>query len=544
MTSTNNSRTTQTPPARSRHRLSHSPASAPTPRPNISKRHISARLTTLAVPGPAIPIGCTQPCLAAPVRSPPVRPVHPATRAPATHPFERRPPTPSPSPRELTPSCPAITPNAPQVDTGGKTRREQRKRRTATGAAPGGNSAPKNRPARQRRSPDNYRHRHATPRGNNRHLPGQHQGTQPGTHGTIANQPCPYRTARTIGPVIDGIDGMNFRYRPATADNPQAAGTTLDAALARVLDGIDQFQRCATLTAPDMPLEAQPRGKALLIALSPGTVRVIGAGELAQTLRSRLDDGFHGWRTPLPPASRTPLYTLRGHLPPKTYNLLDRNGFATVEELRDIPDNAWLELRGAGQAFLDTLHHLLDTPPEPSANPDPVPNAAHHGWRLHVDPDGHTATLHTPGPIAITELTGTTVQLTRTDVPTGSDQASPSIASGTGDFWTVDLAEEILRGARPHGSTFLRALIDAGGTATAEHLRHATELDELRAATQTLTTSAARILGRRIPEGRKHRHFFTARPHPERPQDARVHDYYLPSPPREQFDQALQRLGR
>jgi hypothetical protein len=117
---------------------------------------------------------------------------------------------------------------------------------------------------------------------------------------------------------------------------------------------------------------------------------------------------------------------------------------------------------------------------------------------------------------------------------TGHDDGGPQ--------WTVEIAEQVLRRAQPGGSTFLRALIDEGGTATAERLREVLGVHELQYMTQTLTAAARKVLGRQALGWRPR--IATARQDPDHPRIARVYDYTMPADLVTIFDEALRRLNR
>jgi hypothetical protein len=163
------------------------------------------------------------------------------------------------------------------------------------------------------------------------------------------------------------------------------------------------------------------------------------------------------------------------------------------------------------------------------------------GWTFTVAADGRQAEVSAPDGIVVTALSGSTATLSLLDVEPPSD----GLDAGPPPRWDVDLAELILRRARPVGSVFIRALVDQGGTATAEKLRELTGLDALNQATQTLTKAASAVLseGDRHRRGRYWRHFFAARTHPDQPR-GRVYDYHLPDELVPLFADALARLGR
>lgn len=143
--------------------------------------------------------------------------------------------------------------------------------------------------------------------------------------------------------------------------------------------------------------------------------------------------------------------------------------------------------------------------------------------------------MRAPADLSVTGLTGRTLQLSASAEWGSPDRSQPPV-------WTVELAEEVLRNARPPGRAFLRALVDEGGTATADRLRELTGLEVLNRATMTLSSSAAQVLSRQDPDGRRWRHFFVARRHPD-DRYGRVHDYQLPDELVPIFDEALTRLS-
>jgi len=163
------------------------------------------------------------------------------------------------------------------------------------------------------------------------------------------------------------------------------------------------------------------------------------------------------------------------------------------------------------------------------------------GWTLTVIGDGRQAEVRAPGGIVVTAVSGSTATLSLSDV----EPRSKGLDAGPPPRWDVDLAELILRRARPVGSVFIRALVDQGGTATAEKLRELTGLGALNQATQTLTQAASAVFseGDRHRRGRYWRHFFVARTHPDQPR-GRVYDYHLPEELVSLFADALVRLGR
>lgn len=346
--------------------------------------------------------------------------------------------------------------------------------------------------------------------------------------------------------------GTPFIYRVEPYDESYPAGNSFENALQFALDTLGTDSVCGKLVGSDPHAAPEYQGWALLFPLSPGTVLVIGVSPLARAVREQLSNpgGFGGWFPYAPPTTRTPLHLLRELMLPQQYNTLTREGFATIEEVEAVPPDAWTELRNVGPRFVKSLMEAVRTvrnnpsPAQTETQPGYIDRrlesttGSDHGWQLQVAPDGMSATVQGPANLVVTNLTGATLRLT-CGTTSDHDRQVQQIE------WTTDLAERVLRGARSTGSTFLRALIDEGGTATAETLRERTGFDALNHATQSLTTSAKRVLTQHLGEYAGHwRHFFTERPHPRSGRGGRVYDYHLPDPPLRYFKEALTRLGR
>ena len=121
--------------------------------------------------------------------------------------------------------------------------------------------------------------------------------------------------------------------------------------------------------------DEEPLGSALVFRLWPARVlHVVGDSLLAAEFRRLLTAGAApGWDLHPVPAGHTPLHVLAGSLhslsgSDRFYNLLERNGFASVEEVAATPDACWLDLRNCGARFIDAVRqvigelHLSDAP--------------------------------------------------------------------------------------------------------------------------------------------------------------------------------------
>jgi hypothetical protein len=153
-----------------------------------------------------------------------------------------------------------------------------------------------------------------------------------------------------------------FAYRaPADPIYPEdwrlkPAGDELEEALQQVLAMFARFPHrgSAQLSEHD---DDSPDA-VLLFPVSPGRLHVVGVS-LAERVRLALTGGFHGWKLHELPQTQTSILALKPLLASRFYNLLVRNGFATLEEAAAVPDTGWLELRNVGTKFLHALHLLV-----------------------------------------------------------------------------------------------------------------------------------------------------------------------------------------
>lgn len=161
------------------------------------------------------------------------------------------------------------------------------------------------------------------------------------------------------------------------------------------------------------------------------------------------------------------------------------------------------------------------------------------GWELRVSEDGRQAVVRGPAGVAVTDLSGPILRL----VAGGANAVDLQGSTEPPFEWTVELAEDVVRQAKVNGRVFLRALVDEGGTATADRLREITGIEGLHRATQTLSSAASKALKAKLgDEGRRWRHFFERRAHPDERRAGRVHSYHLPEKLVPCFDEALKRV--
>ena len=110
----------------------------------------------------------------------------------------------------------------------------------------------------------------------------------------------------------------------------------------------------------------EPLGRALVFRLRPArSLHIVGDSPLAADFRRLLTAGeVPGWDLHPVPAGRTPLRVLAGPLHRlsgsyRFYNLVERNGFASVEEVAAMPQDCWFELRNCGTRFIAAVRHVI-----------------------------------------------------------------------------------------------------------------------------------------------------------------------------------------
>jgi sigma-70-like protein len=110
----------------------------------------------------------------------------------------------------------------------------------------------------------------------------------------------------------------------------------------------------------------QPMGSVLLFRPWPArALHIVGQSPLAGEFRRLITSGAApGWHLHPVPQCRTPLDVLGGPLLRRTgsrrfYNILDRHGFAYVEEVAATPDTCLLELRNSGPRMIAAVRAVI-----------------------------------------------------------------------------------------------------------------------------------------------------------------------------------------
>jgi hypothetical protein len=109
----------------------------------------------------------------------------------------------------------------------------------------------------------------------------------------------------------------------------------------------------------------EPLGGALVFRPAAQSLHVVGDSPLAAEFRRLVTAGaVPGWDLHPVPAGRTPLHVLAGPLhrlsgSNRFYNLLEREGFAYVEEVAVTPEGCLLEFRNSGPRFIMAVRQVI-----------------------------------------------------------------------------------------------------------------------------------------------------------------------------------------
>ena len=109
----------------------------------------------------------------------------------------------------------------------------------------------------------------------------------------------------------------------------------------------------------------EPLGGVLVFRPAARSLHVVGDSPLAAEFRRLVAAGaVPGWDLHPVPAGRTPLHVLGGPLhrlsgSNRFYNLLEREGFAYVEEVAVTPEGCLLEFRNSGPRFIAAVRQVI-----------------------------------------------------------------------------------------------------------------------------------------------------------------------------------------
>jgi hypothetical protein len=170
--------------------------------------------------------------------------------------------------------------------------------------------------------------------------------------------------------ISPGLQGQ-----PAAADAGWPRGDAPDGALPRpwgsdsALDALHSLAREFSSPRPPLwcpaSLKSGISGKAQVFRVRPGqSMHVVGVSPLAAELRWLLTAGAEpGWELHPVPGDRTPLRVLAGPLRRlsgngRFFNLLNRTGFAYVEEVTATPDECLTDLGNGGPGLVAAIRRV------------------------------------------------------------------------------------------------------------------------------------------------------------------------------------------
>ncbi len=154
--------------------------------------------------------------------------------------------------------------------------------------------------------------------------------------------------------------------------------------------------------------DPEPLGRVLVFRPSPArSLHVVGQSPLAEEFRRLIAAGaVPGWNLHRVPQGRTPLDVIAAPLLRRTgsmrcYKLLDRQGFAYVEEVAATPDECLLELRNSGPRLIAAVRAVISEL-GPTDNGTATTAAGHAGGPGRVLAD--TSAVLPPGAAAALQV--------------------------------------------------------------------------------------------------------------------------------------------
>ncbi len=174
------------------------------------------------------------------------------------------------------------------------------------------------------------------------------------------------RSGTAPGPGWDagaaGAEATAAAWFPAGLPSPGSGSGTPEQQLRIVISALARPGETSVVAGWD----DEAPGRALVFRLWPArSVHVVGDSPLAAEFRRLLTAGaVPGWDLHTVPAGHTPLHVLAGPLHRlsgsyRFYNLLERNGFASVEEVAATPEECWFELRNSGIRFIAAVRQVI-----------------------------------------------------------------------------------------------------------------------------------------------------------------------------------------
>src|SRR6266498_2836075 len=172
-----------------------------------------------------------------------------------------------------------------------------------------------------------------------------------------------------------GLTGAAAQPLPAPPDGPRPIESlTSEEHLRTVVARLSQSVELSASAGAD----SEPLGSVLVFRPWPArSLHVVGESPLAGEFRRLVTAGaVPGWQLHPVPPGRTPLEALAGPLLRRTgsrrfYNILERHGFAYVEDVAATPDECLLELRNSGPRLIAAVRAVISElgPEDDTAGP-------------------------------------------------------------------------------------------------------------------------------------------------------------------------------
>ena len=172
-----------------------------------------------------------------------------------------------------------------------------------------------------------------------------------------------------------GLTGAAAQPLPAPPDGPRPIESLTSEEHLRTV--VARLSRSVELSA-SAGADSEPLGSVLVFRPWPArSLHVVGESPLAGEFRRLVTAGaVPGWQLHPVPPGRTPLEALAGPLLRRTgsrrfYNILERHGFAYVEDVAATPDECLLELRNSGPRLIAAVRAVISElgPEDDTAGP-------------------------------------------------------------------------------------------------------------------------------------------------------------------------------
>jgi len=142
----------------------------------------------------------------------------------------------------------------------------------------------------------------------------------------------------------------------------ESAGTTVRSVLLTVTAQFGDPEVLSSRVYRPETYHPYPPG-VLLFPLDGQRLHVVGADDLATEIRQVLRKGaIPGWSLHEITGATTPIGVLRSLVTARTFGVLEREPFTTIEEVATVPDRALLDLRHVGEKTIEEIRTAIASP--------------------------------------------------------------------------------------------------------------------------------------------------------------------------------------